>query len=222
MPATPTPDPLHPPQALHPPEALHVTTPAQADALMDFAYGARLLEQFLTPTTASHAAHALNEPANRVTYHVRKLHDCGLLRVAGHHGKRVQYVAAARTFHVPRSLVQLDEPLTVIGPAMREITAAYAHAILDWQTRQGHPGTGDDLTIHLGRCAPDTHTDTRTDTGAFAPAMRLRTVQLSPQQYRAAQDAMNAILDRLETEETDSARTTTFVLMSFRGQLHLN
>ncbi|MCD0169781.1 hypothetical protein [Deinococcus sp. 23YEL01] len=220
MPATPTPDPLHPP------EALHVTTPAQADALMDFAYGARLLEQFLTPTTASHAAHALNEPANRVTYHVRKLHDCGLLRVAGHHGKRAQYVAAARTFHVPRSLVQLDEPLTVIGPAMREITAAYAHAILDWQTRQGHPGTGDDLTIHLGRCAPDTRTDTRTDTctdiGAFAPAMRLRTVQLSPQQYRAAQDAMNAILDRLETEETDSSRTSTFVLMSFRGQLHLN
>lgn len=210
MPATP--------DTRNPPEALHVTTPAQADALMDFAYGARLLEQFLTPTTASHAAHALNEPANRVTYHVRKLHDCGLLRVAGHHGKRVQYVAAARTFHVPRSLVQLDEPLTVIGPAMREITAAYAHAILDWQTRQGHPGTGDDLTIHLGRCAPDT----RTDIGAFAPAMRLRTVQLSPQQYRAAQDAMNAILDRLETEETDSARTSTFVLMSFRGQLHLN
>ena len=212
MTATPAPDPLHPP------EALHVTTPAQADALMDFTYGARLLEQFLTPATASCAAHALNEPANRVTYHVRKLHDCGLLRVAGHHGKRVQYVAAARTFHVPRTLVQLDEPLTVIGPAMREITAAYAHAILDWQTRQGHPGSGDDLTIHLGRGAPDT----RTDTGAFAPAMRLRTVQLSPQQYRAAQDAINALLDRLDTEETDVSRTSTFVLMSFRGQLHLN
>lgn len=215
MTATPAPDPLHPP------EALHVTTPAQADALMDFAYGARLLEQFLTPTTASSAAHALNEPANRVTYHVRKLHDCGLLRVAGHHGKRVQYVAAARTFHVPRTLVQLDEPLTVIGPAMREITAAYAHAILDWQTRQGHPGSGDDLTIHLGRGAPDT----RTDTGAFAPAMRMRTVQLRPQQYRAAQDAINDILDRLNTDEpgeTEDTRTSTFVLLSFRGQLHLN
>lgn len=212
MPATP--------DTRNPPEALHVTTPAQADALMDFTYGARLLEQFLTPTTASSAAHALNEPANRVTYHVRKLRDCGLLRVAGHHGKRVQYVAAARTFHVPRTLVQLDEPLTVIGPAMREITAAYAHAILDWQTRQGHPGSGDDLTIHLGRCAPDT----RTDTGVFAPAMRMRTVQLRPQQYRAAQDAINDILDRLNTDEpgeTEDTRTSTFVLLTFKGQLHL-
>ncbi|NTX99666.1 winged helix-turn-helix domain-containing protein [Deinococcus sp. JMULE3] len=169
------------PDPLNPPATLHVTTPAQASALMDFAYGARLLEQFLTPATASHAARALNEPANRVTYHVRKLVACGLLRAAGHQGKRVLYVTAARTFHVPRTLVQLDEPLTVIGPAMREITAAYAHAILDWQTRQGHPAAGDDLTIHLGRGA----TDTRSDPGAFAPAMRLRTVQLSPQQYRA-------------------------------------
>lgn len=212
MPATP--------DTRHPPEALHVTTPAQADALMDFTYGARLLEQFLTPTTASSAAHALNEPANRVTYHVRKLRDCGLLRVAGHHGKRALYLAAARTFHVPRTLVQLDEPLIVIGPAMREITAAYAHAILDWQTRQGHPASGDDLTIHLGRGAPDT----RTDTGVFAPAMRMRTVQLRPQQYRAAQDAINDILDRLTTDEpgeTEDTRTSTFVLLTFKGQLHL-
>ncbi|GGR86405.1 hypothetical protein GCM10008960_11950 [Deinococcus sedimenti] len=195
-----------------------VVTPAQAEALMDFTYGARLLEQFLTPATASGAAHALNEPANRVTYHVRKLLECGLLRVAGHHGKRVKYIAAAHTFHIPRALVPLDDPLTIIGPAMREITTTYAHAILDWQTRQGYPDTGDDLTIHLGRGGPDP----RTNPGAFAPAMRLRSVQLSPQQYRAAQDALNAILDRLETEETDVSRTSTFVLMNFRGQLHLN
>lgn len=209
---------------MHPPahssgESLQVTTPAQAGALLDFAYGARLLEQFLDPATSSHAARALNEPANRVAYHVRKLVDCGLLRVAGHQGKRALYVTAARTFHVPRTLVQLDEPLTVIGPALREVTTAYAHAVLDWQTRQGHPGPGnEDLTLHLSGSAPDPGDAI----GPFAPALRLRTVHLSPRQYRAAQDALNDILDQLEAEATaEDARASTFVLMTFKGQLHL-
>ncbi|MGM9322397.1 hypothetical protein [Deinococcus aquaticus] len=207
------------PAPLHAPgETFQVTSLAQAGALLNFSYGARLLEQFLQPATASHAARAISEPANRVTYHVRKLTDCGLLRVAGHQGKRVLYVAAARTFHVPRTLVQLDQPLTLIEPVMREVTTTYAHAILDWQSRQGHPdASGDDLTVHLGRGAPEAEGDT----GPFAPALRLRTVQLTPRQYRAAQDALNDLLTRLESDDTDDARTSTFVLMAFKGQLHL-
>lgn len=200
-----------------------ITTSAQAAALLDFTYGARLLEQFLTPCTASQAARALGQPANRVTYHVGKLAGCGLLRVAGRQGKGTLYEAAAHTFQVPRALVQLDEPLSLIEPVMREISAAYAHAVLDWQARQGHLDLrgGHPLTVSLG--APHPAETPAVPEGPFPPAMRLRAVQLTPAQYRRAQAALDAILSELETEADGSgehARPATFVLMGFPGHLH--
>ncbi|MFC4453703.1 helix-turn-helix domain-containing protein [Deinococcus sonorensis] len=90
------------------PPPFQVSTAAQAQALLDFTSGVRLLEQFMDPATPSQAARALAEPANRVTSHVRKLTAAGLLRVARRHGTRVHDQVAAHTFHVPRVLVPLS------------------------------------------------------------------------------------------------------------------
>lgn len=201
-------------------------TLAQAEALLDFAYGARLLEKFMEPSTSSQAAHALAEPANRVAYHVRKLTEAGLLRVAGRQGKRVLYQVTAQTFHVPRALVQLDEPLTLIEPAMRDITTAYAHAILEWQTRNAADtlaGDGSHLIVQLdGQPQADQgEAQPQTPEGPYAPAMRMRTLQITPEQYRRAQAAMDRILTDLTSEEdTSCARRCTFVIMGFAGDLH--
>lgn len=203
-----------------------VTTPAQAAALLDFTYGARLLETFSEPRTASQAAHALAEPANRVAYHVRKLSQGGLLRVTGQQGKRVLYQTVAQVFHVPRDLVQLDAPLTLIEPLMREVTHAYAHAILGWQTqREAAPLTDDGahLVVHLGSHPPaePTQAQDRTLEGPYAPALRLRTVRLTPQRYQQVQEALDRLLTDLEAAgEDQSAKTTTFVAMAFAGRLH--
>ena len=203
-----------------------VKTPAQAGALLDFTYGARLLEKFMEPSTPSRAARALAEPANRVAYHVRKLTDAGLLRVAGRQGKRVLYQAVAQTFLVPHALVRLDEPLTLIEPVMREITTAYAHAILGWQARRaedGPEGDGSQLTVHLNAGQQDDQDQERAGPpeGPYAPAMRLRSVCLTPEQYRRAQAALDRILTDLSTEnDTDGAKKCTFVVMGFAGGLH--
>ncbi|MFB9993887.1 hypothetical protein ACFFLM_18190 [Deinococcus oregonensis] len=200
-----------------------VQTPAQAEALLDFTYGARLLEKFAQPSTPSQAAHALAEPANRVAYHVRKLTECGLLCVAGQQGKRVLYQVVASTFHVPRALVRLDEPLTLIEPVMREITNAYAHAILEWQTRRDpHTPAGDSsqLTVHLGASEPD-EARTEGSAGPHPPGMRIRTVHLTPDQYQQAQAALDHILTDLVTQDDASgAKKSTFIVMSFSGALH--
>ncbi|MFC4639179.1 hypothetical protein [Deinococcus hohokamensis] len=199
-----------------------VTTPAQAEALLDFTYGARLLEKFMEPSTPSQAAHALAEPANRVAYHVRKLLQSGLLRVAGRQGKRVLYQTAAQTFHVPRALVRLDEPLTLIEPVMREITSAYAHAVLGWQLRQDSSvpaGDAAHLAVSLG--PPGPHPTADPPAGVYAPAMRLRSVRVTPEQYQQAQAALDRILTELESSQASpSAHMTTFVVMTFPGRLH--
>ncbi|WP_019011198.1 helix-turn-helix transcriptional regulator [Deinococcus aquatilis] len=206
--------------------AFQVRTPAQAEALLDFTYGARLLEQFLHPSTSSQAAHALAEPANRVAYHVRKLADAGLLRVAGHQGKRVLYQVVAQTFHVPRVLVRLDEPLTLIEPVMRDITTAYAHAILEWQARrdpQTPAGDGSFLTVQLdGREQGDPNeTPVEIPEGPHPPAMRLRTVRVTPEQYQKVQAALDCLLTELAAEDdAPSAKESTFIVMSFTGSLH--
>jgi hypothetical protein len=204
--------------------AFQVRTPAQAEALLDFAYGARLLEQFMHPRTPSQAARALAEPANRIAYHVRKLADAGLLHVAGQQGKRVLYQVIARTFYVPRALVRLDEPLTLIEPIMREITDAYAHAILEWEARRDTPaGDGSQLTVHLGGNEEEDHGQQRAEKseGPHPPAMRLRTVHLTPEQYQQAQAALDRILTDLTADpDTSSKKKSTFVVMSFSGGLH--
>ena len=203
-----------------------VTTLAQAEALLDFTYGARLLEKFMVPSTPSGAAHALAEPANRVAYHVRKLARGGLLRVAGRQGKRVLYVTVAQTFHVPRALVRLDEPLTLIEPVMREITHAYAHAILGWQARQdthAPEGDGQQLTVCLSDPSqadgdgPHPHPPE----GPYAPALRLRAVRVTPEQYQRAQAALDRVLTELDSaEDGQNAKKATFVVMAFPGHLH--
>jgi len=203
-----------------------VKTLAQAEALLDFSYGARLLEKFIEPSTSSQAAHALVEPANRVAYHVRKLMEAGLLRVAERQGKRVLYQVAAQTFHVPRALVRLDEPLTLIKPVMRDITTAYAHAILEWQTRNAADtlgGDGSHLIVQLDGHPQDdqVEADPQTPEGPYAPAMRIRTLQITPEQYRRAQAALDRILTDLATEEdTSCAKKCTFIIMGFGGDLH--
>ena len=210
-----------------------VTTPAQAAALLDFTYGARLLEKFAVPSTSSQAAHALAQPANRVAYHVRKLSQAGLLRPADRQGKRVLYQAVAQVFQVPRSLVRLDEPLTLIEPLMREVTHAYAHAVLGWQMRrdaQAPEGDETQLVVRLGGQkpqppAPGTGQAAKPEEpepeGPYAPALRLRTVRLTPQRYEQAQAALDRLLTDLETEEGDQgAKTTTFMVMGFAGRLH--
>lgn len=210
------------------PDALpfQVTTPAQAAALLDFTYGARLLEKFAVPSTSSQAAHALAQPANRVAYHVRKLSQAGLLRAAERQGKRVLYQAAAQVFHVPRALVRLDEPLTLIEPLMREVTHAYAHAVLGWQTRRdARSPEGDEtqLVVRLGgQTSPPPDTDiTAEPEGPYAPALSLRTVRLTPQCYAQAQAALDRILSDLAAEDDhQGARTTTFMVMGFAGRLH--
>ncbi|MFC4427869.1 hypothetical protein [Deinococcus navajonensis] len=201
-----------------------VTTPAQAEALLDFAYGARLLEKFMEPSTPSQAAQALAEPANRVTYHVRKLTHSGLLRVAGHQGKRPLYQTVAHTFHVPRALVRLDEPLTLIEPAMQEITTAYAHAILQWQARRGACGPDEDsthLAVTLGAEKPPEERPVHAPPGPYAPAMRMRTVRVTPEQYQRAQAALDRILTELGTaQDAPGTKKSTFVVMTFPGHLH--
>lgn len=202
-----------------------IRTPAQAEALLDFTYGARLLEQFLTPGTPSQAAHALKEPANRVTYHVRKLADAGLLRVAGRQGKRVLYETVARTFHVPRALVSLDEPLTLIEPIMREVTRTYAHAIYEHHARQVANADHDDdrnLMVALTLRCEEERDEVRITRQhvRYPPAMRVRTAQLTHEQYARAQAALDEILSGLATEEADGTKKTTFVVMSFPGALH--
>ncbi|UQN09404.1 helix-turn-helix domain-containing protein [Deinococcus sp. QL22] len=203
--------------------AFQVRTPAQAEALLDFTYGARLLEQFLHPRTPSQAAHALAEPANRIAYHVRKLADAGLLHVAGHQGKRVLYQVVAQTFHVPRALVRLDEPLTLIEPVMRDITTAYAHAVLEWQARrdpQSSVGDGSQLTVHLDGSGQE-ESFTQTPEGPYPPAMRIRTVHLTPEHYQQAQAALDGLLTDLASEDdTSSAKKSTFIVMGFSGALH--
>ncbi|MBZ9712533.1 helix-turn-helix domain-containing protein [Deinococcus multiflagellatus] len=201
---------------------LQITTPAQAAALLDFTYGARLLEQFLSPRTASQAARALGEPANRVAYHVGKLARTGLLLADGRQGKGTLYRAAAQTFQVPRDLVRMDEPLTLIEPVMREITGAYARAVLGWQTRQdlGEPHGDTHLTVSLGVTAA---AGDPAPAGPYPPAMRLRAVQLTPERYRQVQAALDQLLSELEdgpAPAPDRAQPTTFVLMSFPGHLH--
>ncbi|THF70226.1 helix-turn-helix transcriptional regulator [Deinococcus sp. Arct2-2] len=208
------------------PPAFHVRTPAQAQALLDFTYGARLLEQFMHPSTSSQAAHALAEPANRVAYHVRKLTDTGLLRVSGHQGKRVLYQVVAHTFHVPRALVRLNEPLTLIEPVMRDITNAYAHAILEWQARHNpHTpvGDGSQFTVHLDGIGQEEPNKSPVDVseGPHPPAMRLRTVHLTPEQYRQVQASLDQILTELAPEDdAPNAKKSTFVIMGFSGALH--
>ncbi len=199
-----------------------MTSEAQLDALLDVRHGTHLLAQFLTAHTASEAARKLGEPANRVSYHVRRLHDLGLLVNAETRGRRQLYRSVAEDFYLSPELHRSLEGVQGVRPYLNALIEAYL-AAGNRQTEQ--PDTpfvqlsqdgGDErgAALSVGVPEPDPAV-------AFAAQLNMRVLHLTPARYRELSALLWQAVQDAEAVPpgTPGTRLCTVALLTFPGSV---
>lgn len=215
VPQAAPPEEARPDPAWTPAETFTARSAVQARLLLDLPYGARLLEQFLTPGTPSDAAARLGEPANRVTYHVNKHVEAGLLREAGRRGRRTLYRTVARSFRVPSRFLPLDEPLSLVAPIMHDLALGLA------RSRLAADPEGAALVQLGGR--PRAHGSP--DEPPFPSLLAVAGKRLSAAQYARLRAELLEVLGRYDAEAAAAEEgmaepeDCVFALVAFRGDL---
>src|SRR5688500_9580455 len=105
-----------------------VTQPERAAALLQHPLRRRILLEARTPASASELARRLNQPRQRLNYHVKQLARHGFLRLESRRRKRNmeerRYVAAARAF------VLAPQLLGALGATPESAADAFSAAYL--------------------------------------------------------------------------------------------
>jgi DNA-binding transcriptional ArsR family regulator len=98
----------------------------------------QFLGSFLEPASPSDVAKLAKVAANLVHHHAKRCLDLGLLFVAKREGGKVFYQLAAKTFSVPRGLLEHDE---TIGATLQNLSSAFMQAYIrsDRLTSNGDP-----------------------------------------------------------------------------------
>lgn len=176
-------------------------------------YGFHLLGQFAEATTASQAARQLGESASKISYHVGKLQELGLLDTAEGEGRGQKLRAVATRFVLAPALLPLLSSETV-----RPMLIALTEAFLASASRQEADPAREYVLMDLARdavtsMAPDWQTERR---GVLVQQFRL------PRERYAA--LMADLQQRLQ-QEVDAARDDqpggwhTVALIGFPGTL---
>lgn len=194
------------------PQRFTVCREDQFAALLDVRHGMHLLSQFLTPRTASEAARALGEPANRIAYHVRRLAELGLLVDAGTRGKRRLYRAVAEDFELcPELRPSLDD-----GRGVRPMLDALVEGYLAAGRRvRGGPAAEPFLRLRAGDALePDPGV-------AFASPLGVRILRLTPARFRELHARLWQAVQEAEQspQAEEGGQLCTLALMAFRGSV---
>lgn len=205
-------------QTFEPLETYRVENVEQARLVYDPEYGIRLLGFFVEPHIASDAAKKLNEPANRIAYHIGKLADAGLLRVVGTRGKRTLYRTIAREFVVPKMLLpmHLSDTRRAAEPLLRGLLEGMANATPD-RDAEGVVVrlTSDDAR---SRAEADELAWEVVGKAEFVPQLQIAPVKLAPRRFRELQEALARLVDEYREQPDDEhAQECTVALISYRG-----
>ncbi|MDO4245671.1 MAG: hypothetical protein Q4C89_06590 [Deinococcus sp.] len=98
-------------------------------------YGFHLLGQFAGATTASEAARSMGESASKISYHVGKLHELGLLEAAEGEGRGQKLQAVATRFVLAPDLLPLLTALTeafLTSASREEADPAREYVLMDF------------------------------------------------------------------------------------------
>lgn len=195
------------------PETYTVRRAEELLTLLHPHYGFHLLGQFAEATTASEAARKMGESASKISYHVGRLQELGLLDTAGGEGRGQKLRAVATRFVLAPALLPLLSSETV-----RPMLTALTEAFLVSASRQEADPAREYVLMDLARdaaisLAPDWQTERR---GVVVQQFRL------PRERYAA--LMNDLQQRLQ-QEVDAASDDqpggwhTVALIGFPGTL---
>ncbi|MGX9687547.1 helix-turn-helix domain-containing protein [Deinococcus wulumuqiensis] len=183
-------------------------------ALLSPQFGFHLLGQFVQPTTASEAARRLGESASKVSYHVGKLQNLGLLEPAGNGEGRGQHLQArAQRFVLDPALLPALDSETV-RPMLTALTEAFLAASAQAEPDPAREYVLMDLTPDAAHSlAPDWKTERR---GVLVQQFRL------PRERYAA--LMTELQERLQREADTGAKAErdqwhTVALLGFPGTM---
>ncbi|WP_221089059.1 winged helix-turn-helix domain-containing protein [Deinococcus aquaedulcis] len=199
---------------------LTVQTPEQALALLD-PQTLSLLGAFAEPMTPSEAARSLGQPANRVTYHVRRLLSLGLLETAQTVGKRARYQVVAVTFVVPYRLTAAADVSEMFTPLFREVSGRFAQAARDRAQELSEERLEGAITLRLGHHQPLHMDPPPAALIRYALNANVRTFDLNAEDYAALQAELGELLERYAARATAAGerRPCTAVAITFPGAL---
>lgn len=176
-------------------------------------YGFHLLGQFAEATTASEAARRMGESASKISYHVGKLQELGLLEAAEGEGRGQKLQAVATRFVLAPDLLPLLSSETV-----RPLLTALTEAFLTSASREEADPAREYVLMDLARdaatsLAPDWQTERR---GVLVQQFRL------PRERYAAlmTDLQQRVQREVDTASDDKqGGWHTVALIGFPGML---
>lgn len=176
-------------------------------------YGFHLLGQFAEATTASEAARRMGESASKISYHVGKLQELGLLEAAEGEGRGQKLQAVATRFVLAPDLLPLLSSETV-----RPLLTALTEAFLTSASREEADPAREYVLMDLARdaatsLAPDWQTERR---GVLVQQFRL------PRERYAAlmTDLQQRVQREVDTASSDKqGGWHTVALIGFPGTL---
>ena len=174
---------------------------------------------FVAPTSPTDVAKKAKVEANLVHHHAKRGLKLGLLFEAGRKGGKVFYQLAAKTFKVPRDLLDHEETM---GVTLDKLSSAFTRAYersdrlharqdpeFDWfgfDPRDGTPG------YPLG--------DPNKDNSEPCPAhFQADTLRLNPANYRRLIGKIAALLAETPSENTKDSVVCTIGVLGFAGAL---
>ncbi|MPY65417.1 helix-turn-helix transcriptional regulator [Deinococcus sp. SDU3-2] len=201
-------------------EAHTAQTPQQARALLD-PQTMSVLGAFAEPATPSEAARQLGQPANRTTYHVRRLLDLELLRGVPGPGKRTRYQVVARSFVVPYRLTAAADVSDTFAPFFRELEGRFTAAVRERAQELSQERLEGAFTLRLGEVTPFEADPPPAELLSYALIANIQTLSLSAEQYADFERDLGALFARYAAHgPAPERRVCTAVRLLFPGALY--
>ena len=177
--------------------------------------GVGFLPQFLEPASPSDVAKQAKVAANLVHHHAKRCLELGLLFEVKREDRKVFYQTAARTFKVPRNLLENEDK---IGMTIRNLSSAFMKAY----EKSDRLTNSDDYKFDIYGYSdpiPKLLDETKPDVGsgeARPTHFQAVTVRLSSSSYQELVRKIAILLNETKSEPKDGV-ACTIGLMTFEG-----
>ena len=180
-----------------------------------------LLKFFLEPTSPSEVAKALNQPANRIHYYVKRYLSLGLLEHVNRIYGKDLYQLKAKTFKYPRSLLPATSPNSTTKRYLDQLVTRFEEAFI--RSELQHGSEEDDWVVFNFDSVREEQDDS-VDSGnkiqeeMRPPFVQLKTVKMSPEQYKRFVLNVSRQIDELGPAEVGSGKPCTVSFVAFEGE----
>ena len=195
---------------------LTVTTSQAAIALRDIS----ILAYFLEPSSPTDVAKSCKMPANLVHHHVKRALEAGVLMEVKRESRKVFYQLSARTFKVPRDL--LDNGNAELED-MKLLSTKFAAAYLRSDQIAEHLDPENHI-FGFGNAASDLRELQPTFTGYESteshPAhLHVRTLKLTPSSYKKLAGQISTLLLEAERDSKSVSDLCSFALLAWNSAM---